>query len=148
MRRILTTAALISLVLMGLVFVRAMPSTSAQDATPAGDEAMTQEGVTFEPVTLATGVEMHSPAELFVVRIGLARGHRLREAVEHGTIALGLPALGLGGLAASAGLSTVAGDYRHSSEFLGQARVLLLGRAGSGGGDSLGRPVAPWCSDP
>ncbi len=55
------------------------------------------------------------------IRVALARGHRVREAVEHGAVALGLPALGLAGLAASAGLSTVVGDYRHSSEFLGQA---------------------------
>ncbi|HEX3455338.1 MAG TPA: hypothetical protein VHS03_11980 [Gaiellaceae bacterium] len=55
------------------------------------------------------------------VRIGLARGHRLREGLEHGVVALGLPVLGLVGLAASAGLSTVVADYRHSSEFLGQA---------------------------
>jgi hypothetical protein len=55
------------------------------------------------------------------IRIALARGHRLREGLEHGAVALGLPALGLAGLAASAGLSTVVADYRHSSEFLGQA---------------------------
>jgi hypothetical protein len=54
-------------------------------------------------------------------RVALARGHRACEAVEHGAVALGLPALGLAGLAASAGLSTVVGDYRRSSEFLGQA---------------------------
>jgi hypothetical protein len=53
--------------------------------------------------------------------VGLARGHRLREALGHGVPALGLPLAGLGALAADVGLSTVVGDYRHSSQFLGQA---------------------------
>jgi hypothetical protein len=60
-------------------------------------------------------------AACVAIRLALAPGRRLREALEHGTVALGLPALGLAGLAASVGLSTVVADYRHSSEFLGQA---------------------------
>jgi hypothetical protein len=55
------------------------------------------------------------------VRIALAQGHRIREGLEHGALALGLPALGLAGLAVSAGPATVVHDYRRSSEFLGQA---------------------------
>ncbi len=55
------------------------------------------------------------------IRVVLARGHRLREALEQGAVALVLPLLGLAGVAASAGFATVEGDYRHSSEFLGQA---------------------------
>ena len=55
------------------------------------------------------------------IRVVLARGHRLRETLEQGAVALVLPLLGLAGLAASAGFATVEGDYRHSSEFLGQA---------------------------
>lgn len=55
------------------------------------------------------------------IRVTLAPGHRLREALEHGAVALGLPVLGLAVLASTAGFSRVVDDYRRSSRFLGQA---------------------------
>ena len=71
MRRFSAPLSVIAVVLLGLVATGGMP-TAAQEATPAAD--MDMEGVTFEPVTFATGVDLMSPADLFIARIGLDPG--------------------------------------------------------------------------
>ncbi|CAA9584675.1 MAG: hypothetical protein AVDCRST_MAG59-5307 [uncultured Thermomicrobiales bacterium] len=58
-------------VLLGVVGVGAHP-VAAQDATPAA--GMAEEGVAYEPVAFALGVELPSAADLFVVRLGLDPG--------------------------------------------------------------------------
>jgi len=56
-----------------------------------------------------------------LARLVLARGHRVREGLEHGGLALGLPIAGMASLVGSAGFAKVVDDYRRSSRFLGQA---------------------------
>ena len=51
--------------------LRAQPDAIAQEATPAGVEIG---GVTFEPVALATGIDLPSPGDLFVARAALDPG--------------------------------------------------------------------------
>lgn len=72
MRRFSVLLLLIVVVLMGIVGLHA-PAV-AQDATPAADEMA---GITFEPVTFATGVDVTGPVDLFVVRVGLEPGAAL-----------------------------------------------------------------------
>jgi hypothetical protein len=64
--------SLIAVVLLGIVALRMQPVAIAQEATPAADMAM--EGGTYEPVSFALGVDVPSPADLFLVRIGLDPG--------------------------------------------------------------------------
>ena len=67
--RMVSVVLFVALSAFGLVSTR----TVAQEATPAGEEMM-PEGVTFEPVTFATGVEVPSPADLAVFRISFEPG--------------------------------------------------------------------------
>ena len=55
------------------------------------------------------------------VRAALARRGRVGGGVPHALLALGLPAVGMAAVVATAGFSTVVDDYRRSSRFLGQA---------------------------
>ena len=66
--------SLMVVVLLGGLALHAQPTAIAQEATPAGEE---MEGVTFEPVSFATGVDLTGLSELFVVRIGLEPGSAL-----------------------------------------------------------------------
>ena len=59
-------------VLLGLVGGWARPGVVAQEASPAA--GMAEAGVTFEPVSFASGVALPSAADLFVVRLGLDPG--------------------------------------------------------------------------
>ena len=72
MRRFSVLLLLIVVVLIGIVGLHA-PAV-AQDATPAADEMA---GITFEPLTFATGVDVTGPVDLFVVRVGLEPGAAL-----------------------------------------------------------------------
>ncbi len=63
--------SVVALVLLGSVALGARPPAVAQEATPAMDDAM-EEG--FAPVSFALGVELPSPADIFVARITLASG--------------------------------------------------------------------------
>jgi hypothetical protein len=73
MRRFGLLVSVVALVLLGIAALAAQPVALAQEATPAGEE-MEPEGITFEPVIFATGVEVTSPAELAVFRIGFEPG--------------------------------------------------------------------------
>jgi hypothetical protein len=72
MRRFSVFLSLLAVVLLGIVALRVQPVAIAQEGTPAAD--MATEGSTYEPVSFALGVDVPSPADLFVVRIGLDPG--------------------------------------------------------------------------
>jgi hypothetical protein len=63
--------SVVAVVLLGIAALAAQPVAMAQEATPGAEE---MEGITFEPVTFATAVDLTSPADLFVVRVGLEPG--------------------------------------------------------------------------
>jgi hypothetical protein len=81
--------------LLGMVALGAQPRAIAQEASPTADEAMEEDAV---PVAFALGVELPSPADLFVARISLpvGQGFPLQESdpttgiclVETGTITI------------------------------------------------------------
>jgi quercetin dioxygenase-like cupin family protein len=71
MRRVGLLLSLIVVVLFGTLALHVSPVTLAQEATPAGEE---MEGITFEPVTFALGVDLMSPSDFFVARIGVDPG--------------------------------------------------------------------------
>ena len=73
MRRLTVLLSVIGLLLGGMVAVVAQPGAVAQEATPAG-EAMEPEGVAFELVTIAFGVDVASPADLVVARFTIEPG--------------------------------------------------------------------------
>ena len=58
--------------MLGSVALGARLPAVAQEATPAADEAMEEEA--FLPVSFALGVELPSPADIFVARISLEPG--------------------------------------------------------------------------
>ena len=74
MRRFSVLLSVVVAVLLGITALTVRPAAVAQEATPAGDE---MEGVSFEPVTFATGVDLTGLSELLVVRIGLEPGTAL-----------------------------------------------------------------------
>jgi hypothetical protein len=59
--------------LVGAVAFVAQSHVIAQEATPEAGEVM-PEDISFEPVTFALGVDLESPADLSVARIGLEPG--------------------------------------------------------------------------
>ncbi len=73
MRRFTVFVSVVAVMLVGIVGLDPHPAAIAQEATPAAEEFM-PEGITFEPVTFATGVDLMSPADVFVARIGLEAG--------------------------------------------------------------------------
>ena len=73
MRRLRVVLSLVVVMLLGGLALRAQPVALAQDATPAA-EGMEPEGVTFEPATIATGVDLDTPADLMVFRLGFEPG--------------------------------------------------------------------------
>jgi quercetin dioxygenase-like cupin family protein len=70
MRRLVVSLSVI-VVLLGVLALHAQPVATAQEATPAGVEIG---AVTFEPVALATGIDLPSPGDLFVARAALDPG--------------------------------------------------------------------------
>lgn len=72
MRQFRVILSIVVVVLLGSLALRAQPVAVAQEATPSAD--MTMDGATFEPVSFALGVELASPSDLFVARIGLDPG--------------------------------------------------------------------------
>lgn len=73
MRRFSFLLSIVAVMLLGVAALHVSPSAVAQEATPAAEEMM-PEGITFDPVAFALGVELPSPADLFVARIGLDPG--------------------------------------------------------------------------
>jgi quercetin dioxygenase-like cupin family protein len=71
MRRFSVLLSLIVVVLLGVLALSAQLVAIAQEATPAGVKIG---GVTFEPVALATGIDLPSPGDLLVARAALDPG--------------------------------------------------------------------------
>jgi hypothetical protein len=85
MRRFSVLLSLIVVVLLGVLVLSARPVTIAKEATPAGVKIG---GVTFEPVALATGIDLPSPGDLLVARAALDAGGMVP--IEQGDPALGI----------------------------------------------------------
>jgi quercetin dioxygenase-like cupin family protein len=73
MRRLQRLLFVATLIMLGFVALPAQPAAVAQEATPAAD-AMMMEGITFEPVSLALGLEAPNPVDVFLARITLEPG--------------------------------------------------------------------------
>jgi quercetin dioxygenase-like cupin family protein len=73
MRRLSVLLSLLGVVLLGVLALHVQPVAVAQEATPAMEEMM-PEGVIFELVSLTTGVDLASPADLLVFQVGLEPG--------------------------------------------------------------------------
>ena len=73
MRRFSVFVSVIAVMLLGTLALHAHPTAIAQEATPGAEEMM-PEGVTFEPVSLATGVEVSGPSDFLVARFILEPG--------------------------------------------------------------------------
>jgi hypothetical protein len=74
MPRIALLSSLVVVMLLGIATLRPHLEARAQDATPAGEDAMMQEGVTFMPIGFADGVDLPSPASLIAVRVSIEPG--------------------------------------------------------------------------
>ena len=85
MRRFSVLLSLIVVVLLGVLAMSAQPVAIAQEATPAGVKIG---GVTFEPVALATDLDLPSPGDLLVARAALDPGGVVP--IEKGDPALGI----------------------------------------------------------
>lgn len=76
MHRFGVLLSLILVVLFGALAPQAQPVAVAQEATPPAEEMM-PEGISFEPVTFATGADLTGLTDLFVLRLGLEPGAAL-----------------------------------------------------------------------
>jgi quercetin dioxygenase-like cupin family protein len=73
MHRFGLLVSIVAVVLLGVLALQAQPVAIAQEATPAGEEMMPEE-VTFQPVAFAPNIDVSSPSDLFVFRVGLEPG--------------------------------------------------------------------------
>ncbi len=71
MRRLRVLLSVVFVIVLGATALSVQPQAIAQEATPAGEE---MEGITFEPVTFALAVDLMSPSDFFVARIGVDPG--------------------------------------------------------------------------
>jgi quercetin dioxygenase-like cupin family protein len=71
MRRFRVFLSVLVVMLLGTAIMGARPAAIAQEATPAGQE---MEGLTFEPMGVAQGVTLPSPADLTAARAGFDPG--------------------------------------------------------------------------
>jgi len=73
MLRFSVVLSIVAVMLLGIIAVRVQPVAVAQEeATPSAD--MGPESATYEPVSFALGIDVPSPADLFLIRIGLEPG--------------------------------------------------------------------------
>jgi quercetin dioxygenase-like cupin family protein len=77
MRRFSVFLSVIVVMVLGVAALTAQPVAIAQEATPASEEGMDFEGITFEPVSFAFGADVATPADLVLVRIGFEPGASL-----------------------------------------------------------------------
>jgi quercetin dioxygenase-like cupin family protein len=73
MRRLPVLVSVVVVMLLGLLALHAQPVAIAQEASPAAGE-MEAEGVTFDLAAFAPGIEVSSPSDLVVFRVGLEPG--------------------------------------------------------------------------
>jgi quercetin dioxygenase-like cupin family protein len=74
MRRFPVLVSLVAVVLLGMLALHAQPVAIAQEATPAGEGMMEPAGVTFEPIAIASGLTLPSPADMIAVRFRIEPG--------------------------------------------------------------------------
>jgi hypothetical protein len=72
MRRFSVFLSIVAIMLVGIVALRVQPVAIAQEGTPSAD--MAPEGVTFEPLGIASGLALPTPADLIAVRLTLDPG--------------------------------------------------------------------------
>ena len=73
MRRFHVLLSMVAVALLGILALHAQPVVVAQEATPSA--AMQEpEGVTFEPLAIASGLTLPTPADLIAVRVTIAPG--------------------------------------------------------------------------
>lgn len=73
MRRVPMLLSFVTFVLLGLSALWLHPPAVAQEATPSVNEA-TMQGVSFESVAFVEGLDLPSPGDLFVARVGFEPG--------------------------------------------------------------------------
>jgi hypothetical protein len=70
--------SLVVILALGLVAINGSAGVSrAQSATPAANEMQEPEGVTFEPIGFAAGVDLPTPADMVAVRFTIDPGAKL-----------------------------------------------------------------------
>ncbi|MFN8590378.1 MAG: hypothetical protein U0031_02870 [Thermomicrobiales bacterium] len=77
MNRHLRLLSVFVLLTLGLTMTAWSGAARAQDATPAADEAMSEAGVAFDPISLAMGVDLPSKADVTAIRITIDPGATL-----------------------------------------------------------------------
>jgi oxalate decarboxylase/phosphoglucose isomerase-like protein (cupin superfamily) len=76
MRRFPVLLSLLAVIALGALGLGAQRGAVAQEATPPAD-GMMQQGVTFNPLAFAAGVEVANPADLFLARFTIDPGASL-----------------------------------------------------------------------
>lgn len=74
MRRFSVLMSVVAVMLLGMLVLHAQPAALAQEASPAAEGMMEPEGVTFEPLGIASGVALPTPADLIAVRVTIEPG--------------------------------------------------------------------------
>ena len=92
MRRFIVMLSVVAVVLAGSAALGARQAVLAQDATPSSEESA-PEGGTFDAVALAFGVDVASPIDMTVVRIGHYKGADVGEAALRKSLALLMEAI-------------------------------------------------------
>ena len=72
MRRFALLLSVVAVLLLGITSLGGQLTTRAQEATPSSN--MGEEGVTLEPAAFAPGIDLASPSDLIVERMGLEPG--------------------------------------------------------------------------
>jgi len=73
MHRFARLVSVVTVLLLGMLALHGHLVATAQEATPPAGE-MASAGVTFEPVTIAPGVDLDTPADLMVDRLSFEPG--------------------------------------------------------------------------
>jgi quercetin dioxygenase-like cupin family protein len=73
MRRFPVLVSLVVVMMLGMLALHAQPVAVAQEATPAAG-VMEPEGVTFEPIAIASGLTLPSPADMIAIRFNIDPG--------------------------------------------------------------------------
>jgi len=75
MRRFGVLVSMVVDMLLGMLALHAQPVAIAQEASPAAQEGMMEpEGVTFEPIAIASGLTLPSPADMIAARFTIDPG--------------------------------------------------------------------------
>ena len=169
MRRFAVVLSVVVVVLLGMLALHAQPVVVAQEATPSSD-MQEPEGVTFEPLAIASGVTLPSPADLIAARFTVDPGAVLPlEAsdptggmliVESGTLTIRMDAPWAisrsGSLNAAIATAEATGTFTPSDEQIASGEAATrqpamppISRAASAARSAMteqSRPWRSWCS--